>query len=160
MEKVRVRCGFHNGIDVGVQGTKRRLSIGWKWENEIQLRSYSSNHIDVIIKKKEGMPSWRLIGFCGASKEHNRRETWNLLKRLSNCQILLWMVIGDFKEIMFSFKKRGGRLRSDKNMTRFRETLEECDLNDLDLDEKMLIELEEVNLALNLEADKEELFWE
>ncbi|KAK5792869.1 hypothetical protein PVK06_033995 [Gossypium arboreum] len=161
------------------------------------------------------------------------------------------MVIGDFKEIMFSFEKRCGRLRSDRNMTRFCETLEECDLNDLvffsrkwytwergkflennvhkrldrgvenqgwcesfpgyslkhltgtwriclqnykklgevldvemerfmaskrneihfldkrlvelssiNPDEEMLIELEEVKLALNLEADKEEVFWE
>ncbi|KAH1047510.1 hypothetical protein J1N35_038294 [Gossypium stocksii] len=64
------------------------------------------------------------------------------------------MVIGDFNKIMFSFEKKGSRLRSDRNMTRFRETLKEYDLNDLDTNDETLIELEEVKLALKLKPTK------
>ncbi|KAG8490450.1 hypothetical protein CXB51_013621 [Gossypium anomalum] len=84
MEKVQGRCGFTNGIDVGAQGSKGGLSIGWKREDEVQLRSYSANHIDVVVMVKGRALTWRLTCFCGASEEHNRRESWNLLRRLGN----------------------------------------------------------------------------
>lgn len=39
--------------------------------------------------------------------------------------------MGDFNEITKSFKKKGGRLRSERQMKDFRTTLEDCGLNDL-----------------------------
>lgn len=41
------------------------------------------------------------------------------------------MVVGDFNEIMYSFEKKKGRLRNERNIVRFREVLKECDLTDL-----------------------------
>lgn len=41
------------------------------------------------------------------------------------------MVIGDFNEILSSFEKRGGRLKSAHQMTKFRSTLEDCSLYDV-----------------------------
>ncbi|MBA0633904.1 hypothetical protein Godav_021841 [Gossypium davidsonii] len=32
MEKVREKCGFTNGIEVGANGSEGRLSVGWKGE--------------------------------------------------------------------------------------------------------------------------------
>ncbi|MBA0607068.1 hypothetical protein Godav_019430, partial [Gossypium davidsonii] len=60
MEKVRGRCGFASGIEVGVTRSKDGLSVGWKGEYVVQLRSFSTNHIDVEILKKEGISAWRL----------------------------------------------------------------------------------------------------
>ncbi|KAA3466915.1 Exo_endo_phos domain-containing protein [Gossypium australe] len=104
-------------------GQKIGLSVGWKGEYVVQLRSFSTNHIDVEILKKESMSTWRLTGFYGAPEEHNQRGTWSLLRNLRNDQRLSWLFIGDFNEIMFSFEKIG--------MARFKEMLEICDLNDL-----------------------------
>lgn len=42
-----------------------------------------------------------------------------------------WMVVGDFNEIMYSFEKKGGRLRNEQNMARFRAVLVDCDLLDI-----------------------------
>ncbi|PPD96667.1 hypothetical protein GOBAR_DD06303 [Gossypium barbadense] len=44
---------------------------------------------------------------------------------------LPWVVIGDFNEILSSFEKRGGRLKSAHQMTKFRSTLEDCSLYDV-----------------------------
>lgn len=41
------------------------------------------------------------------------------------------MVFGDFNEILHMAKKQGGRNRSEKQMTDFREVLTSCDLRDM-----------------------------
>jgi hypothetical protein len=42
-----------------------------------------------------------------------------------------WLCAGDFNQSLFSFK-RGGLQRSQRCMDKFRETLEACNLHDLD----------------------------
>ncbi|KAA3483027.1 transcription factor MYB12-like [Gossypium australe] len=66
MERVRRRCGFYNGIDVLALDTRSGISLGWKGDLSISLRSYSINHIDVDIEGDGDEPKWRLIGFHGA----------------------------------------------------------------------------------------------
>lgn len=46
-------------------------------------------------------------------------------------QSVSWVVIGDFNEIISSFKKKGGLLRLECQMEEFRTTLEDYGLNDL-----------------------------
>ncbi|KAA3479975.1 reverse transcriptase [Gossypium australe] len=92
---------------------------------------------------------WRLTGFYRNPYGRVRSESWELLRRLSHDQITSWVLLGDFNEIISSFEKKGGRLRSERKMNEFRMTLEDCNLSDLD-----------VQMNLNWEADKEELFWE
>ncbi|MBA0811218.1 hypothetical protein Gohar_003142, partial [Gossypium harknessii] len=51
MEKVRRRCGFVNGIDLGAKVSRGGLCLAWKGEITIKLRSFSKSHIDVLIKE-------------------------------------------------------------------------------------------------------------
>ncbi|MBA0614886.1 hypothetical protein Godav_015117 [Gossypium davidsonii] len=62
MKKVREKCGFTNGIEVGANGSIGGLSVGWKGEYAVQLRSFSINHIDMEILEKEVKLAWRLTG--------------------------------------------------------------------------------------------------
>ncbi|KAH1073741.1 hypothetical protein J1N35_026069 [Gossypium stocksii] len=102
MELVRVKCGFPNGIDVSACGSKGGLSLGWKCNKLISLRNFSNSHIDVDIQDPEIDESWRLTGFYG-----------------------------DFNEIVNSFEKKGGRLRSERQMAAFRTVLEGCAFQDV-----------------------------
>ncbi|KAK5812412.1 hypothetical protein PVK06_027842 [Gossypium arboreum] len=77
MEKVRLKCGFANVLDVGAFRSKGGLSISWKEEYMVQLRSFSANHINVDVKEGKGMPSWRLTRFYGASEEHKKESCRN-----------------------------------------------------------------------------------
>lgn len=49
MESIRKCYGFPNEIDVSANGSKG-LSIGWKDNVSIQLKSFSCSHIDVKIQ--------------------------------------------------------------------------------------------------------------
>ncbi|KAA3472831.1 reverse transcriptase [Gossypium australe] len=116
MEKVRRSRGFLNGIDV---------------EAEVILRSFSKNHINVMVKEENTTKEWRFTGFYGSPYVNNKNASWNLLKKLGQDQNHPWLVSRDFNEIMYSFEKSRGIPREKRRMKAFRETLEECQLEDL-----------------------------
>lgn len=132
MELIKRSCGFLNGIDVSVIGSKGGLSLGWKEDVKIQLKSFSNSHIDVEVTNDDST-NWHFTGFYDAPIESRRRDLWNLLRQLKVSSELTWLVMGDFNEILFSFEKKGSRLREERQMRDFREVLEECDLCDLGL---------------------------
>lgn len=51
MENVRRKCGFLYGLDVDAVGSRGGLSLCWKQDCSVSLRSYSQNHVDVDILK-------------------------------------------------------------------------------------------------------------
>lgn len=74
---------------------------------------------------------WFLTGFYGNPKVARRQESWSLLRRLSVCQIVPWLVFGDFNEVVCDQEKHGVRIRLEQQMTEFRQALEDCALIDL-----------------------------
>ncbi|KAA3484076.1 reverse transcriptase [Gossypium australe] len=127
MELIRLKCGYENGIDIGAMGSRGGLSL----VGLVSLKSFSSSHIDVEIQDSDCDAPWRLTGFYGNPIEQERRGSWNLLRQLSGDLNVPWVVVGDFNEIKSSFEKRGGRLRSERQMMDFCMALEECNLIDL-----------------------------
>ncbi|KAG8472532.1 hypothetical protein CXB51_034417 [Gossypium anomalum] len=110
MERIRKISGFGNRIDIGANGSKEGLSLGWKEEVDITLRIFSNSHINVDIKEELEEKIWRFTRFYGAPVEGLRKDSWNLIRHLENECGLPWVMMGDFNEIMFSFEKKGGRV--------------------------------------------------
>ncbi|KAA3474806.1 Endonuclease/exonuclease/phosphatase [Gossypium australe] len=131
MEKVRRRCGFMNGIEVEVEGSRGGLCLAWKKEISVNLRSFSKWHIDALIKEDNVKEEWRYTGLYGSPYLKDKNTVWNLLRRLDQEANYPWLVEGDFNEILFSFEKSGGVQRDNKRMKAFRETLEDCQLVDI-----------------------------
>ncbi|KAH1129371.1 hypothetical protein J1N35_000749 [Gossypium stocksii] len=77
---------------------------------------------------------WGVVGtqrLVSNGVEQNRAKSWELLRQLGQDQRSPWDVVRDFNEIMHSFEKKGGRLRLERQMSNFREVLEDCRLIDL-----------------------------
>ncbi|KAG8500864.1 hypothetical protein CXB51_002875 [Gossypium anomalum] len=51
MERIRRRCGYENGIDVGAEGSRGGISLARKAGITVQLNNFSKNHIDVLVKE-------------------------------------------------------------------------------------------------------------
>ena len=83
------------------------------WSNSINLNveSYSKNHIDAIINKG-ARDAWRFIGFYGKPVTHLKHESWSKLRQLNSRFNLPWLCAGDFNEIMKSNEKHGGNSHS------------------------------------------------
>ncbi|PPS03655.1 hypothetical protein GOBAR_AA17005 [Gossypium barbadense] len=103
----------------------------WKEEVGITLKSFSNPHIDVVIKEELEEKIWRFTGFYGAPVEGLRKDSWNLIRHLEKECDLPWVMMGDFNKIMFSFEKKGGCVQDERQMSTFREVLQECDLSNL-----------------------------
>lgn len=119
MEKVWRSCGFHFGIDVDSVGSKGGLSLAWRGDANIMLQSFSNRHIDVIIEDVGDQKKWRFIGFYGSANTHDRDDSWNLLRRLSNNEEYPWLVCKDFNEILYGFEKKRGLPRDERRMEAF-----------------------------------------
>ncbi|KAA3461056.1 Exo_endo_phos domain-containing protein [Gossypium australe] len=121
------------GSEVGIGPLVLAASsgLGWKGKSLINLKSFSSFHIDVEVQDEECGAKWRLTGFYGRPDGRHRAVSWNLLRQLNYDHNTPWVVLGDFNEIANSFEKKGGRLRSERQMMDFRMALEDCNLNDL-----------------------------
>ncbi|KAL1144591.1 hypothetical protein V6Z11_A11G243000 [Gossypium hirsutum] len=106
MERVRKSYGFLHGIDVNSNGSGGGLCLAWRGGNSIQLRSFSQRHIGVIIEKVEKGSKWRFTRYYGSPYSQDRDNAWNLLHHLGDFKELLWIVCGEFNEILYGFEKK------------------------------------------------------
>ncbi|KAA3479527.1 expansin-A1-like [Gossypium australe] len=60
----------HNRMETS--GSRGGLSLVWKGNYSIQVRSYSNNHIDVEVSEKDDPIKWRFTGFYGNLRQSNR----------------------------------------------------------------------------------------
>ncbi|KAA3483188.1 reverse transcriptase [Gossypium australe] len=189
MEKVRKRCGFANGIEVEAECSRGGLCMAWKKEISVNLKSYSRWHIDVLIKEDNVEEEWRYTGFYSSPYLKDKNTVWNLLRRLAQESDFPWLVEGDFNKILYSFEKCGGIPRDNRRMEAFRETLVDCQLFDIgkfhfeawwtmeeslekviresweanvegERNDDTLAKLIDTKIHLNLEIDKNEMYWE
>lgn len=86
MKNVCKKLGFMNDFDVSVDSSKGGLSMAWKVNNVISLKSYSMNHINVNILEEYSNIQWRLIGFYEGPYARRREEYWQILKSLHGQQ--------------------------------------------------------------------------
>ncbi|KAA3482263.1 reverse transcriptase [Gossypium australe] len=107
MEKVRRKCGFMNGLEIEAEGSRGGLCLAWKEDIILTLRSFSRNHIDVMIKEDNAKEEWRFTGFYGSPYANRKNDTWALLRRLGEDQSHPW---------------------DERKVEAFKETLEDCQL--------------------------------
>ncbi|KAK8579615.1 hypothetical protein V6N12_069929 [Hibiscus sabdariffa] len=93
MEHIRKKCGFLNGLDISSDRRSGGLSIGWKNDVSISVRSFSVHHIDFLVSEDNGSTQWRLTSFCGAPTVQDRVHAWSLMRRLNDSPGIPWCVI-------------------------------------------------------------------
>ncbi|KAH1121242.1 hypothetical protein J1N35_004402 [Gossypium stocksii] len=157
----------------GQIGSRGGLSLGWKGNSLITLRSYSPFHVDVDINDYENGASWRLTEFYGNPDERYRRRSWELLRQLGSVHPTPWLIFWD------KFRSTNIRERLDRGVANSdwmnlfssysvehlsHSISDHCpvliDTLGKDPTDEVLEEIIEVQLGLNLEVDKNEVFWE
>ena len=106
------------------------LAMMWNSEMNLQITSYSSHHIDAIVKQRNGK-WWRYNGIYEHSETAQKVHTWSLLRRLSSLFKLPWLCSGDFNEILDQKEKSGGLPKDPFLMMDFTDVLKECGLVDM-----------------------------
>ncbi|KAH1090368.1 hypothetical protein J1N35_017625 [Gossypium stocksii] len=162
MDGIHRKLGFLNGIDVGSFGFRGGFSIGWNLRIDIRLWSYLQQDIEKDVLDDDGGMPWRSTDFYRSPDEQSPSASWDLLRQLSSQSTGRWLVARDFNEIAYSFGIFGGQVQDERQMVAFRQVWDDCNLvyTGLDPDDTVLGKITEVKLALNLESDKQELYWE
>ena len=75
MEKIKNRIGFANGLIVPSRGRSGGVALFWTQEVNLDINSYSGNHIDTIVKETEGNFQWRITSFYSHPKTHRKYES-------------------------------------------------------------------------------------
>lgn len=57
--------------------------------------------------------------------------TWDILRSLRDASDPVWLVVGDFNEILFNYEKEGGRPRTQRQLQNFHNALADCNLIDM-----------------------------
>lgn len=129
------KLGFDSffGVDCDIDRGGRRggLVLLWNQNINIDIKSYSSYHIDALIRDDSSSECWRFSGIYGWAEDQFKWRTWNLIDTLAVNNTLAWVCLGDFNEILFNSEKRGGNVRRESRMADFRECLERNGLYDL-----------------------------
>lgn len=98
---------------------------------EIDLLSFSNNHIDLKLKEVIENKLWRFIGFYGYSEENKKTLSWNLMSLLKTHNNLPWLCVGDFNEILLDTEKKGSVDRRSHVVQNFIDVLNQCNFQDL-----------------------------
>ena len=131
MEKEKFKTGLLNGLIVPSVGRSGGLAMLWRRDIKVEVQGYSRSYIDVVVTDPELGFKWCITGFYGNPETHRRKESWDLLRSLSQKYQLPWLCFGDLNEIMSVEKKLGGVRRSQKQMDDFREVIHHCRFKDL-----------------------------
>ncbi|XP_048494767.1 uncharacterized protein LOC125494918 [Beta vulgaris subsp. vulgaris] len=128
-EALKDRLGFKNAFGVASRGRAGGLCIYWKEEVLFSLISFSQHHICGDID--DGTRKWRFIGVYGWAKEEEKCHTWSLLRHLCEDSSRPILLGGDFNEILSYDEKEGGVDRVRREITHFRDTVNDLSLRDL-----------------------------
>ncbi|KAK9671538.1 hypothetical protein RND81_12G037300 [Saponaria officinalis] len=130
MDEVKEKLEGYRGLAVDSAGRSGGLALLWRKESTCELRSMAQHHMDFTVHI--GDKPWRFTGFYGWPEVHNHRLSWELLRLLATQSSDPWMCMGDFNEILFSTEMLGGD-RSQRQMSDFREAVDDCGLRDMPL---------------------------
>jgi hypothetical protein len=128
---IKSRIGMNKSFVVDGQGKSGGLALFWEDSLKISILSYDLHHVDTLIWDGEHHVAWRGTFMYGEACIHERLRMWELLRRIKPCQKALWMVIGDFNEVMWHFEHFSNRQQPAKQILDFREVLSHCDLHDI-----------------------------
>lgn len=80
------------------------------------------------------MAKWRLTCYYGYPERSKRRDSWDLLRNLAVQSTLLWIILGDFNDILRASDKKGKNKQPNWMINGFKEAMFDCGVSDLPME--------------------------
>ena len=100
LDKIKRICKMNAVVGVSSAGSSGGLAMLWNDNVQLVLKSFSVNHIDVIVEQRGNEEPWHFTSFYGEPDANKRNESWRLLRELARQDNKPWMCMGDFNEIL------------------------------------------------------------
>ena len=76
VKSLRTSLGFAGCFAVDSNGLSGGIGLFWSAELVVDLKSYSSGHIDVVVRREnQSRSEWRFTGFYGAPRVEDRHHS-------------------------------------------------------------------------------------
>lgn len=111
---VASQLGFLNYVTVPPRGLSGGLAIFWFQHVQLSVLSSSPNFIDCKISCNGNILYFSLV--YGHPNSTFRSHTWERIERVGlNWKMELWMLVGDFNELLGNHEKIGGSIRPENS---------------------------------------------
>lgn len=135
MQRIVDKLGFKHCLIVDCNGRGRERSGGmfllWKEEMNIQITSFSSNHIGgECYENDETNEAWFFAGVYDFPNENQKRDTWNMVRNVVHNMGERLVLFKDFNDVLQQSDKIGGSIRTLSQLLWSRNTIEKCGLQD------------------------------
>lgn len=104
MEELKMKLGFSSCLSVDREGRSGGLVVLWRDSVDVQVLSFARHFINLEVED-ERFGKWRLTDFYGCLESSTRRESWNIIRDLSDMSNLPWCIIGDFNDLLANNEK-------------------------------------------------------
>lgn len=126
---------FKGCIPVDCEGfrfsRKGGLCVMWSESVDLELISFSNNHISLKVDEGNGARMWLFSGIYGWPEINKREKTLSLMRNIKPNGGEPWLCTGDFNTIMWATEKKGGNPKNWLEMNNFRNTIAICNMSDL-----------------------------
>ncbi|XP_058774618.1 uncharacterized protein LOC131648901 [Vicia villosa] len=132
--KLKQRFKFKCDLTVDCSGTGRNraggLCLWWNEDLDIDITSYSPNHIAGNCKQDDEDETWSFASIYGYPDEARKKEMWGLIQELREEGCNKMIFFGDLNDIVAEADKVGGTSRSVSQLQWGRNTMEICGLQE------------------------------
>ena len=133
LERLKSKLGYEGLFVVEPLGRSGGIALFWKASSKVRLIKFSRNFIDVEVEYQE-LGKWRMTGFYGFPESSRRRDSWNLLRTLSDVSSLPWVCIGDFNDLLAANEKRGKHKHPNWKLQGFKQAVSDSGLLDIGME--------------------------
>ncbi|XP_058783431.1 uncharacterized protein LOC131658114 [Vicia villosa] len=135
MLKLKRKFKFNSDVSVDCSGAGRDraggLCLWWNDDLDINITSYSQNHIAGKCLNEDEDDAWFFAGIYGYPDEARKMETWNLIHALKEEGGSKTIFFGDLNDTISEADKVGGINRTVSQLQRGRNTMATCGLQEV-----------------------------
>ncbi|XP_058784670.1 uncharacterized protein LOC131659504 [Vicia villosa] len=121
-----IESSVNNGFTGGI-------IMGWRLgEMNVHVCQKNEQYNHVSIKEDNDM-KWYFTTVYARPNEDSKKILWDDLKVIASSMSDPWMLVGDFNDIAYVSDKRGGATPSMSRCRRFRDRMDMCLINDVEV---------------------------
>lgn len=106
LERIKVRCGFSDGLCISSNGRSGRMGFWWKGIN-MTVKSYSNHHFDAEVMDHNEDVAWKVGGVYGWPERENKHLTWELMEIYGVSVLFLLFYLVTLMKFWGHRRKRG-----------------------------------------------------
>ncbi|KAF7151544.1 hypothetical protein RHSIM_Rhsim02G0152800 [Rhododendron simsii] len=132
LETFRRRLGFSFSFYVDPVGLSGGLALWWTSGLDIDVEGANKKFLHVVVNDKSTNECWASTFVYGCPSRLGRQQVWDCIKNIARSELLPWLCMGDFNQVLTVDDKIGGLEPSQNMLSSFHDMISSCGLVDLE----------------------------